>query len=74
MKGYSVAILWGFMMLLVLGITYPIWSFAINHITTAAGGDAFTVILADAIFVIICIATLGAVILYKDNPRIDYRF
>lgn len=74
MKGFSVALLWGFMMLLILGITYPVWSWAISQITTAAGGDAFSVLLADAVFVIMCLATLGAIIMYRSNPTIDYRF
>ena len=74
MKGFAVAMLWGFVLLLVLGLTYPIWSWSINSIVTSAGGDAFSVLLADTIFVIICIATLGAIVLYKSNPRLDNRW
>lgn len=71
MKGVTVAIIWGFVVMLVLGITYPIWSFAISLITTAAGGDSVTVLLVDCIFVVMCLAIIGAILLHQNNPNID---
>ena len=71
MKGFTVAMVWGFVLMIVLSITYPIWSFAVNHIVTAAGGDSVTVLLADAIFLIMCLAVIGAIMLHRSNPGID---
>ena len=71
MKGFTVAVIWGFVVMLVLSITYPIWNWAIGFIVTSAGGDSVTVLLADIIFVIMCIAIIGAIFLYRSNPGID---
>jgi len=48
------------------------WSFGINQIVTHAGGDAVTALFAQAIFVVLAIAVISGIALYRQRPEIDY--
>ena len=70
-KGVLVAMLTSVFLFAVLSITFPIWSNLIGRIVSAAGGDEFTVLLANSVFFIICMSILGAIALYRNRPEID---
>jgi len=50
------------------------WSWGIETIVTQAGGDAVTVLFTKAIFVVLAIAVVGGITLYRQRPEIDYQW
>jgi len=74
MKGFVLASIWTIIILSILYLTHNMWSFGINEIVTHAGGDQFTILLAQTTFVVLVFAVIGAIWFYRGVRESLYQW
>lgn len=72
MKGLVVALVWSFILLAILSVTSPMWTFAINSIVTSAGGDQMTALAVQMIFVVLSLGVVAAIWIFRGEKESMY--
>lgn len=78
MKGLTVALIWALLILIVFAVTIEMWVFAVDELIdqtqTTTYTDEVTQLFAQIILVVLTLAVIMGVWLYRRRPEIDYQY
>lgn len=78
MKGLTVALIWALLILIVFAVTIEMWVFAVDELITQTQTptytDEVTQLFAQIILVVLTLAVIMGVWLYRRRPEIDYQY